>query len=158
MDPVPEGSANAYDYANADPINGLDLAGTVSGCGIKVSVGSVHHRIYAYAHYDCSKGSWPFGHSLLKVTVKFERHSKGWWDEHVYGPFETKGVAQWKPSNPGDPKWRHWKAQENWWCGELGREYRITYELTIKYESPVGGIVQSEDKLVKGSGTAICQR
>ncbi|MFF7403400.1 DNRLRE domain-containing protein [Streptomyces murinus] len=29
-DPVPEGSANAYDYANADPINNLDLTGTSS--------------------------------------------------------------------------------------------------------------------------------
>jgi RHS repeat-associated protein len=26
-DPVPGGSANAYDYANADPVNGLDLSG-----------------------------------------------------------------------------------------------------------------------------------
>jgi len=157
-DPVRGGSANAYDYANADPINGFDLSGTVSGCGMKVSVGSVHHRIYAYAHYDCSKGSWPGGHALLKVTVKFERHSKGWWDEHVYGPFETKSSSQWKPRNPEDPKWRHWKAQENWRCGDLGREYRITYELTIMYQSPAGGAVSSEEKLVKGSGTAICQR
>jgi RHS repeat-associated protein len=29
-DPVPGGSANAYDYANANPINGLDLTGTRS--------------------------------------------------------------------------------------------------------------------------------
>lgn len=28
VDPVPGGSANAYDYANADPVNGFDLAGT----------------------------------------------------------------------------------------------------------------------------------
>jgi RHS repeat-associated protein len=28
VDPVQGGSANAYDYANADPVNGLDLAGT----------------------------------------------------------------------------------------------------------------------------------
>jgi RHS repeat-associated protein len=158
IDPVTGGSANAYDYANADPINGLDLSGTVSGCGMKVSTGSVHHRIYAYAHYDCSKGSWPFGHALLKVTVKFERHSKGSWDEHIYGPFETKSSAQWKPRNPEDPKWRHWKAQENWRCGDLGREYRITYELNIMYQSPIGGIMHSEEKTIKASGTAICQR
>jgi RHS repeat-associated protein len=158
VDPVPGGSANAYDYAKQDPVNGLDLSGTVSGCGIKVSTGSVHHRIYAYAHYDCSKKSWPFGHALLKVTVKFERHSKGAWDEHLYGPFETKSSSQWKPRNSEDPKWRHWKAQENWRCGDLGREYRITYELNIMYQSPVGGVVHSEEKTIKASGTAICQR
>lgn len=28
VDAVLGGSANAYDYANADPVNGLDLAGT----------------------------------------------------------------------------------------------------------------------------------
>ncbi|MFJ2865868.1 PA14 domain-containing protein [Kitasatospora sp. NPDC087314] len=30
MDPVKGGSANDYDYVNADPVNGLDLAGTFS--------------------------------------------------------------------------------------------------------------------------------
>lgn len=30
VDPVFGGSASAYDYANADPVNGLDLAGTCS--------------------------------------------------------------------------------------------------------------------------------
>ncbi|MEU6977829.1 PA14 domain-containing protein [Streptomyces sp. NPDC046371] len=30
MDPVSGGSANDYDYVNADPVNGLDLAGTFS--------------------------------------------------------------------------------------------------------------------------------
>ncbi|MET3987769.1 PA14 domain-containing protein [Streptomyces sp. PvR034] len=30
MDPVPGGSSNDYEYVNADPINGLDLAGTFS--------------------------------------------------------------------------------------------------------------------------------
>jgi hypothetical protein len=29
-DPVPGGSANAYDYANADPVNGFDLSGMAS--------------------------------------------------------------------------------------------------------------------------------
>ncbi len=31
VDPVAGGSANAYDYADADPVNGFDLAGTCSG-------------------------------------------------------------------------------------------------------------------------------
>lgn len=32
VDPVPGGSANAYDYVNADPINSLDLTGRECGC------------------------------------------------------------------------------------------------------------------------------
>jgi RHS repeat-associated protein len=34
-DPVPGGSANAYDYANQDPINGFDLSGECAGPGTK---------------------------------------------------------------------------------------------------------------------------
>lgn len=32
-DPVPGGSANAYDYANADPVNQFDLTGAVATLG-----------------------------------------------------------------------------------------------------------------------------
>jgi hypothetical protein len=42
-DPVPGGSANAYDYANADPVNGFDLTGNAPGgiiCGEHLAV---HH-------------------------------------------------------------------------------------------------------------------
>ncbi|WP_433524220.1 PA14 domain-containing protein [Nocardia pseudovaccinii] len=51
VDPVPGGSANSYDYVNGDPINSLDLTGTISispgdlavgiGVGAAIGVGAV---------------------------------------------------------------------------------------------------------------------
>lgn len=156
-DPVEGGSANAYDYSNADPVNGFDLSGEVSGCGIKVKVTSRKHRLYASASYKCPKSAWPFPVSREKTTIKFERHSKGAIDEFLYGPFETKGSWQWTPRNPSDPKWRKWEENENFRCGDLGREYRITYEVTVNYQSPTGW-VKGGTQVVKGSDTAICRR
>jgi RHS repeat-associated protein len=64
-DPVPGGSANAYDYADADPVNGFDLGGTCSrkrcggrggrttsitmcGCGINTH----RHRKPSAKHFE----------------------------------------------------------------------------------------------------------
>ncbi len=158
-DPVEGGSANAYDYANADPVNQFDPNGMASGCGIKtLVVSSYGHRIYADFLYECSKANWPFGHSLMKVEVRFARHSKGWWDEHVEGEFEVKGHWAWTPRNENDPRWRNFPIHENWYCGDLDREYEITYILTVMYSSPVNGVLKSETKELRKSGRVKCQR
>jgi RHS repeat-associated protein len=155
-DPVEGGSANAYDYTDQDPVNGFDLNGKVSGCGVEVWAFSENHRIYSYADYNCNKAAWPGGHTLQKVEVRFERHSKGWWDENIEGEFEVKGHAVWKPRNPDDPRWRHFKLRETYYCGDLGREYRITYILTVQYSSPIGGVLPGETDEVTGSGRVKC--
>jgi RHS repeat-associated protein len=155
-DPVEGGSANAYDYANADPVNQSDPSGSISGCGVNVKVESHDHRIYAYGFYDCSTEAWPFGHSLIKAEGRFERETKGWWDETFIGEFEMKGHWSWKPPNPSNPRWRHWRVRENWYCGDLGREYRITYILSVMYSSPVNGVLVSHTEEVSGSGRVKC--
>jgi RHS repeat-associated protein len=55
-DPVPGGSANAYDYANQDPINTLDLDGRQAGCGISMGLrlkGRRRKRISMQGKWDC---------------------------------------------------------------------------------------------------------
>ncbi|MFF2073148.1 PA14 domain-containing protein [Kitasatospora sp. NPDC058162] len=47
VDPVPGGSANDYDYVNADPVNGLDLAGTFSWKSV-VHVATTAAEVVAY--------------------------------------------------------------------------------------------------------------
>ncbi|WP_329467214.1 PA14 domain-containing protein [Streptomyces sp. NBC_01431] len=47
IDPVPGGSANDYDYVDADPVNGLDLAGTFSWKSV-VRVGTTAAEVVAF--------------------------------------------------------------------------------------------------------------
>jgi RHS repeat-associated protein len=52
-DPVPGGSANPYDYANQDPVNGLDLGGTCSNkktCAAATKAKAVNNVRRAVAH------------------------------------------------------------------------------------------------------------
>jgi hypothetical protein len=125
---------------------------------LKVKVTSRHHFLYTHAVYHCPTSAWPFGHSLQKVTIQFERHSKGWWDEHVEGTFEVKSSASWKPENPSDPKWRNWGTKERYYCGDLGREYQMTYILNVRYESPINGVIKSEAVSLRVSDQAVCRR
>jgi RHS repeat-associated protein len=46
-DPVPGGSANAYDYANQDPVNAFDLEGT---CSSKKQCAAVRNKKHAKVH------------------------------------------------------------------------------------------------------------
>jgi RHS repeat-associated protein len=65
IDPVRGGSANAYDYANADPVNGFDLTGerachfaepSLNGNRVKISKGG-HFHIKAKAHARCTRAA-----------------------------------------------------------------------------------------------------
>jgi RHS repeat-associated protein len=81
VDPVTGGSANAYDYANQDPVNQTDLGGTDVGCGVRVNPrlkGGRRKRISIRGAYGCSLNP-----SLLKLSVTVYRTrklitGKGW--------------------------------------------------------------------------------
>lgn len=65
VDPIEGGSANNYDYVNADPVNGLDLTGTCQTVHANNWWGSVrsitcrveHAATWAYRHTEVSGGA-----------------------------------------------------------------------------------------------------
>jgi RHS repeat-associated protein len=158
VDPIPGGSANAYDYANQNPINSYDLTGQAPGCNLKLNLRSRNHRIYSSLTYQCAKKTWPGPHALLKVSFKFERRTKGLVDEVVHGKYETKSSWQWLPSNPYDSRWRHWTHNESYYCGDIGRKYQLIYTVNVKLMSPVNGIVPGHDETMEQKAQVTCQR
>jgi RHS repeat-associated protein len=157
-DPVEGGSANAYDYANQDPINQFDLDGRVGGCGLKLKTASRKHRLYVHGQYTCPRSAWPFGHALLKATFKFERHTKGIVDEVLYGQFETKKTETFMPDRPTDPKYRNFGFKLNYYCGDIGRQYQYVVTLNVMYMSPVSGVVSSHSESIEARSQSICSR
>jgi RHS repeat-associated protein len=82
-DPIAGGSANAYDYANADPINALDLTGTAAdaivGCFPHTRVHHPHHSKHNRGHVNAvvsgrCVGNIP-GRVKLRVTTSLYRNN-----------------------------------------------------------------------------------
>ena len=82
VDPIAGGSANAYDYANADPVNGLDLGGTTAAIVCREHLG-VHHphksshkrgRVNAVVTGQCTG---PFmEHVTMQITLTMYRNGR----------------------------------------------------------------------------------
>jgi RHS repeat-associated protein len=154
VDPVLGGSANAYDYANQDPVNGLDLDGRKS-CDLSLAISSRRHRVWANWHWGCSKAAWRSPLKVLKRTVKFERHTEGIKDEILHGKFETKKVEEDTVPNGLSRNGRSLEESGSWWCGDPGRTYQIVVELFVRRE--MIGFEPEYDKLVVKKQVT-CQR
>jgi RHS repeat-associated protein len=86
-DPVPGGSANAYDYANADPVNGSDISGEKpdeaedgAGCSAKLHVWSYkrkgkskYYRFHSRLTVKCPKNV-TINYHVDKFRILFERN------------------------------------------------------------------------------------
>jgi RHS repeat-associated protein len=152
-DPVTGGSANAYDYANADPVNGMDLDGRKS-CGLTVKASSSKHRIWANWNYGCSKKAWRSPLTINKRIVKFERHTKGLKDEIFNGKFETKKTEEDRDPNGLSANGRRLEESGHWKCGDIDRTYQIVVEIWVTFQ-----MIGFEPKLVKykESAQVTCQ-
>jgi len=148
VDPVSGGSANAYDYVNADPVNSFDLSGEKPydsdyyklGCVMRIKVWSkVRGQFNARIRYDCPRITWPWYHEVSRIppNLKIERKVDGF--KPFTGKFEGAGVTP----NFGPPKiepycprnypcQRHMDFQFSFKC-EPGREYQVGYERYYRY-------------------------
>jgi len=96
VDPVLGGSANSYDYSNADPVNGLDLTGTVAKGGTK-KTGPYYKKVAQTANkrgaivlrFKNRSGAEKFARYLQSNPLYFEniKRKEAKWDAE-----EMKGI------------------------------------------------------------------
>jgi RHS repeat-associated protein len=82
IDPVPGGSANAYDYANADPINSGDVTGTIAKaiiCGEHIGLHYPHQSRHNRGHVNAVLDGRCVGNDVgtvkLRVTTSLYRNN-----------------------------------------------------------------------------------
>ncbi|HEU5143184.1 MAG TPA: RHS repeat-associated core domain-containing protein, partial [Solirubrobacterales bacterium] len=159
IDPVLGGSANAYEYAVADPINQYDLDGrkVPTGCTMSLRVSSRRSRIYTRMEYKCPKSAWPGGHSVNKVSFYLERRR----NISIAGIVVDKFKPIWDGSttfrNPSDPKWRNFGAEQSFEC-EPGTEYQFKVVMNVTYHSPTGVGGGTQGGTLEARGRAVCRR
>lgn len=149
VDPVSGGSANAYDYANQDPVNTTDLGGENTGHGysgpcegeITLATDYIkpvpHHSEYGklHLHYwvQCNVSKVIVVY-ILKVTQFLERTSNGHKSEfgsHAPGQFH------------GTRKWGTRDAGLTFGC-LYGQQYRYQYEFQYEWHS-IGGVAVNKE-------------
>ena len=167
-DPVPGGSANAYDYANADPVNDFDISGekpydneSGAGCTAKLHVFSKKKknknakwsRFFVRIRLKCT-GSKAVVIDAAKLEIRYEKKRGG------CGPFRTfclgpycnyeSDCMNYKDGGPNlsDPENRKMNRNEFHPC-EIGVEYQITVVLPIRLTSPAGLVASGGGKSPK---------
>ena len=144
-DPVQGGSANAYDYVNADPVNGFDLAGTkpydeaclsgFAGCKCKMwakFTGGTRGRITLTTVRKCNVAG---GITLGGLASGW---GKGSGDGFHSIPPPPSVNARIEPvCRPTDSCQNYQKHVQTFYC-EPGKEYEFsqTWEFQINLEGP----------------------
>jgi RHS repeat-associated protein len=136
IDSVPGGSANSYDYANADPINGLDLAGTspsdsdctpgLAGCQCKMwahlAKGSKRGTMYLTVVRKCNRTG---GITLQGNAAQWYSRSHGSTDyNRIEAPRLVYPQVQAACTGLSDPCQNYQKFSGTFAC-EPGKEYQL---------------------------------
>lgn len=88
-DPIPGGSANNYDYANQDPVNGRDLDGRCDTVGHAQICSQYHAFLMGYWSRALNllpkipKKYRPF--AMMYFRMNAQAAASGWWDAHPTG-------------------------------------------------------------------------
>ncbi len=159
-DPVAGGSASAYDYSNADPVNQFDLSGEKpyendygAGCGVKLHVFSKKRthggkgRMYSRLRVNCMK-SKAVVITIHKMHVTFEKARGG----ECLGKTFCKGPYCGMESDCEDvdvnlPEHspRHYSLDESFVC-DADTEYQMHVTLTVSLVTVAGVIATGKGK------------
>jgi RHS repeat-associated protein len=135
-DPVGGGSANAYDYGNADPVNESDPAGTKpwdkSSIGDGACKGDLH--VYSYGNHfhakykiNCNVDGYTF--HVLKIQKYFMKHTTNGLSLPGHS-FEVVDSSEKMPHNPAAPRF-----QGEWgnWYSAQGETFECTRDIEYQY-------------------------
>jgi RHS repeat-associated protein len=131
VDPVLGGSANAYDYANQDPVNVTDISGTTTGGNIS---GPCIGKIMLYSDYLNPKRNRG-GYGKLHMHYWVKCGGKRTYVLKVTQYLEQTGTGRFVfyvsrlTNNPSSPHWNEWGTG----FGNRGKTYICLYGLDYTY-------------------------
>ncbi|MFF8531684.1 DNRLRE domain-containing protein [Streptomyces sp. NPDC015532] len=145
-DPVPGGSANAYDYAGQDPLNQQDDSGTSSKCKCtssnnywrQTSVGHVHWGRWHDTYSQWMK-SWFKRNAINAFNYIFAGYSFGSLRVKIVGMKTRYGYQNWYFRRCYRGRWQHEKETYYWYVAkgtvEITAIYFLTWRRTL-YDGP----------------------
>lgn len=135
-DSITGGSANAYDYGNADPVNQADPTGTkpydTDEIGGGACKGDLH--VYSYGNHfharykiNCNARGYTF--HVLKIQKYFMKHTTNGLSLPGHS-FSVVDKSEHKPHNPGAPRF-----QGEWgnWYSDHGEVFRCNIDIEYQY-------------------------
>jgi RHS repeat-associated protein len=168
-DPVLGGSANAYDYANADPVNGFDLGGAKPSdetwlegtCKGDLHVYSFGHTFHVKWKVACYADGYTV--TVDKIQKIFERHTTN--GLSLPGKtFEPIAVSENIPKDGSGPHWQHEFGNWNTSAGttfpctpNVEYQYRIFIVMHWDYKTPTpDGLIEPGGGTLSLTAQQVC--